>query len=219
MTAQGTRQDWRGNSHSVFSTLGATNHSAYERPALDFYATDPSALDALLAEPVVGPIIKSSDAVWECACGNGSLSEALIKHGIKTYSSDIADRGYGRTSVDFLACDALPDPEITAILTNPPYRYATEFILHSLALLPDGGTCAMLLKTQFLEGQERYRRIYANTPPQVRVPVRAPRTVRPQRGFRLVQGKRRLRCQLCVVRVGQGGRRGHYGALADIGRT
>lgn len=42
-------KDWAGNSTSVFSTLSANNHSTSVREVNDFYATDPVAIDKLLA--------------------------------------------------------------------------------------------------------------------------------------------------------------------------
>lgn len=41
-------KDWVGDTHSVFNTLGASNHSDTERESNDYYATDPLAIDYLL---------------------------------------------------------------------------------------------------------------------------------------------------------------------------
>lgn len=41
------------------------------------------------------------------------------------------------------------------ILTNPPYKYAQEFVEHALELVPDGKNVFMFLKLTFLEGQKR----------------------------------------------------------------
>lgn len=42
-------KDWTGNGKSIFTTLGASNHTDKEREANDYYATDPIAIDALLS--------------------------------------------------------------------------------------------------------------------------------------------------------------------------
>lgn len=42
-------KDWTGNGKSIFTTLGASNHTEKEREINDYYATDPIAVDALLA--------------------------------------------------------------------------------------------------------------------------------------------------------------------------
>ena len=62
------------------------------------------------------------------------------------------DRGYGKGGVDFLQCQDKWDYDI---LTNPPYKYALQFIEHGLELIPDGSKVFMFLKLQFLEGKAR----------------------------------------------------------------
>ena len=41
------------------------------------------------------------------------------------------------------------------ILTNPPYKYAQEFVEHALELIPEGNRVYMFLKLTFLEGKKR----------------------------------------------------------------
>ncbi len=153
-------KDWTGNGKSTFVTLGASNHTDEERERDDFYATDPIAIDKLFGNPIGLGI---PEIVWECACGNGCLSERMEYFGRKVYSSDVVDRGYGEV-LDFLKADAMPEG-CECIITNPPYKYATEFVRHALDLLPDGGWCVMFLKTTFLEGQKRYKDIFSCCPP------------------------------------------------------
>lgn len=69
------KKDWTGNKNSIFKTLGASNHTDKERQNEDFYATDPISIDVLLNDGGV----KLSSKVWECACGQGHLSEKLKK--------------------------------------------------------------------------------------------------------------------------------------------
>ena len=57
----------------------------------DFYATNPRALE--IAMPVFKDILHSN--VWECACGQGHLSEVLKNNGYNVKSTDLIDRGYG----------------------------------------------------------------------------------------------------------------------------
>ena len=85
-------------------------------------------------------------------------------HGLKVRSSDLINRGYGEGGVDFLkTTDKWPGD----IVTNPPYKYAQEFIEHALAIAEDGAKICMFLKVQFLEGKTR-RRLYDTTPPPAR---------------------------------------------------
>ena len=147
-------KDWTGGYHSVYKTLGASNHTLSERADGDYYATDPVAIDRLLR------VFDLPQYVWECACGEGHLSKRLIESGRTVFSSDLADRGYGHVQMDFLGEGSVPDfyEGDVCILTNPPYRYATDFIEHSL---PQGCPAAFLLKTTALEGKGRYERLFS----------------------------------------------------------
>jgi hypothetical protein len=78
-------------------------------------------------------------SVWEPACGGGKMVAALRQAGFDVIGSDITD------GVDFLHY-APPQTGISAIITNPPYLLAREFIEHALHL--DGvRVVAMLLRT------------------------------------------------------------------------
>ena len=43
-------KDWTGNKTATFVTLAASNHSEGERQVNDYYATEPRAMELLLAE-------------------------------------------------------------------------------------------------------------------------------------------------------------------------
>lgn len=111
--------------------------------------------------------------VWECACGSGELSKWLESRGHGVLSSDLVDRGYGTYGIDFLKVEKdnevlnkWANGETFDILTNPPYKYAADFILHALGLIPDDGRVIMFLKTTFLEGKQRKKLIYDINPPR-----------------------------------------------------
>lgn len=150
-------KDWSGNSRSVFACLGASNHSKQQRESNDYYATDPIALERLAIR------IQLPRVICEPACGGGHLAKWLEDHGHKVYASDIVDRGYGEVK-DFFTMNELPW-DCKTILTNPPYKYALEFVLHALNILPDYGLCMMFLKTTFLESKIRYQRLFKESPP------------------------------------------------------
>ena len=152
-------KDWFGNKKSMYITLGASNHTNKERQRDDYYATDPIAIDGLKS------VWNIPQTVWEVSCGAGHLSERLKELGHTVYSTDLVDRGYGFGNIDFLKTTELPQ-DCTCILTNPPYKYALEFVNHSLDLLPEGGYCVMFLKTTFLEGKKRYNNLFSVNPPK-----------------------------------------------------
>lgn len=149
-------KDWTGNSKSTFATLGASNHSTTDREHNDFYATDPKAMELLLDIEEFDPY------VWECACGKGHLSDVLKQRGYIVKSTDLIDRGYGECGVDFLQC---PDKHNGDIITNPPYKYAQQFVEHALELIPEGNRVAMFLKLTFLESKNR-KELFEKCPPE-----------------------------------------------------
>lgn len=155
-------KDWIGNSKSAYSVLGASNHSETERENNDYYATDPKALEIFL-DKIDKDGIKLHNNIWECACGEGHLSEVLKKNGYKVWSTDLIDRGYGNGNTDFLK--SIPDSWCGDILTNPPYKYAKEFVEKSMEVTRDGCYTIMFLKIQFLEGQSR-RKLFEKYPPK-----------------------------------------------------
>lgn len=144
---------------SKYLMIGASNHTNKERQTEDYYATDPVAIDGLKK------VFDIPQNVWECACGEGHLSKRLEELGHKVESTDLIDRGFGIGGVDFLKCEKRTS-ECECILTNPPYKYATEFVIHALDLLPIGGYCIMLLKTTFLEGKKRYNKLFSEQQPK-----------------------------------------------------
>ena len=139
-------KDWTGNSKSTYITLGASNHTDKERESHDFYATDSIAIDALLEKATL------NHNLWECACGKGDLSKRLIELGYNVKSTDLVDRDFGTGNIDFLNCTEIFNGDI---ITNPPYKYAEEFIRKALDLIPVGNKVFMFLKLQFLEGKGR----------------------------------------------------------------
>lgn len=142
-------RDWTGNSQAAFVTFGAEGHATHERAEHDYYATEPRAVELLLEQEQFAPTI------WEPACGEGHISEVLIEHGHGVISTDLIDRGYGTGGVDFLTCDARIMRVPYDIITNPPYKYSTEFAEKALELVADGQKVAMFLKLTFMESKKR----------------------------------------------------------------
>lgn len=97
--------------------------------------------------------------IWECACGDGAMSEVLEKNGNRVISSDLFYRGYGEGGVDFLdttrSCDN--------IVTNPPYNAAEGFV--ATGVRQAKRKFALLLRLAFLEGANRANTIFATHPP------------------------------------------------------
>ena len=136
--------------------IGSHNLSTQERQSEDYYATNPVAAEWL------DRIENLDNRIWECACGEGHLAKVFVRNGHEVMSTDLIDRGYGRGGIDFLKCREMFYGDI---VTNPPYKYAQEFVEHSLELIPEGNKVCMFLKVQFLEGKQR-KTFFEKYPPR-----------------------------------------------------
>ena len=133
------------------TSLSGTSMSR-ERVENDYYATPPESTIALLERE------KFFGGILEPCCGEGHISEVLKNYGYEVISNDLVDRGYGEFNEDFLTSDNL---RADNVLTNPPFKFAKEFIEKSLAITT--GKVAMFCKIQLLEGVSR-REMFENTP-------------------------------------------------------
>ncbi len=119
----------------------------------DFFPTPAWATEALIDNE------KFTGDLWECACGNGAMSEVLETACPRTISTDLFDRGYGEAGIDFLQGQQRFDN----IVTNPPYNAAEGFVERGLGLA--NRKFALLLRLAFLEGANRQRTIFQSAPP------------------------------------------------------
>ena len=140
----------------VSRMIGSHKISAEERAGEDFYATSPEAAEWLIK------IEKLNPNIWECACGEGHLSNVFVREGFKVMSTDLIDRGYGKGGVDFLK---LKMPYAGDIVTNPPYKLAEEFLEKAMELIYDGNKVCLFLKIQWLEGKAR-KELFKKYPPK-----------------------------------------------------
>lgn len=152
------------NNNNVYTLLGATNHSDFERQPVDYYATDPNAVEIFLEKLKEDKIILPNE-IYEPACGGGHISEVLKKHGYTVHSSDLYNHGYGKTGIDFFKSDFLAD----CIFTNPPYKKALPFVRQAIKNVKNSCYVIMFLRIQFLEGKERYNFFKYNPPKYVYV--------------------------------------------------
>ena len=119
----------------------------------DFFPTPRWATHALMDnEPFHGEI-------WECACGDGAMSEVLADAGNPVVSSDLYDRGYGEVGHDFLTTKR----RHPNIITNPPFNSAEGFV--AVGLQAAQRKFALLLRLAFLEGANRANTIFHRCPP------------------------------------------------------
>lgn len=143
------KKDWNGNNISCYANLGASNHSMGDREERDFYATPPLAVRDLME------LEKFDKNIWEPACGLNHITNILIESGYNVRFSDIVDRSAEQNIeiYDFLTNKDIWEGDI---ITNPPYKYASEFVEKALETVTEGHKVAMFLKLSFLETKKRY---------------------------------------------------------------
>ena len=120
----------------------------------DFYPTPRWATFALIVSE------RFEGEIWECACGDGAMSEVLKETGCSVFSSDLYQLGYAALGdvVDFLHTPVVADN----IVTNPPYNCAEGFVAKGVKHARK--KLALLLRLAFLEGANRANTIFARTP-------------------------------------------------------
>jgi hypothetical protein len=114
----------------------------------DVYETPEVAVEALLSAETIPA------CVWEPACGPGAIVRVLRRHGHVVYATDLVDYNspeQDESGWDFLLERQLPIG-VGAIVTNPPFKLASEFVAHALDLCPK---VVMLLRLAFLESERR----------------------------------------------------------------
>lgn len=113
----------------------------------DLYETPEVAVHALLRAE------KLPHHIWEPACGPGRIVKALRGAGHTVWATDLVDYGLEASEfgVDFLM-ERQSRIDVEAIVTNPPFKLASEFVTHALALCP---RVVMLLRLAFMESERR----------------------------------------------------------------
>jgi hypothetical protein len=113
----------------------------------DLYESPAEAVHALLSAE------RLPKCIWEPACGPGAIVRVLRSAGHLVHATDLCDYGCpdSEAGVDFLMEHRTPDG-VEAVVTNPPFKLANQFVQHALAV------CAqvyMLLPLTFIAGQRR----------------------------------------------------------------
>jgi hypothetical protein len=144
----------RGLTHMV----GIHRKEGEDREQHDFYATSPEAIPPLLQ------ILnwKAPKIIWENSCGQGHLVKPLREAGHAVIATDLIDRGCGASGIDFLTDSIYHHMNYDAIIMNPPYSKALEFVERSIGIAP---TVCAFLRIQFLESQRR-RKFFEKHPPR-----------------------------------------------------
>jgi len=147
-------------------------HSATLRDPTDYYATTPELARLICAALRRDFRLERASAILEPGCGAGSFLSAIrgtwpeaSVHGIEVHGDLAAyaeSLGFEVELADVLRTRI---GAYDAIIGNPPFRYADDFIPLLLRHLEPGGVLAFVLRLNYLAGQERYGRLWAANPP------------------------------------------------------
>lgn len=146
----------QNTSHAVMSQRAEPSDSP------DDFPTPPWATRALLRH-VIGEQSLTKMSCLEPACGRGHMSKALAETFETVEAFDAFDYGYGLRR-DFLEYP-YKDKSFDWIITNPPFKFASEFVLRALPIAREG--VAIFARTVFLESLGRYGSIFRHNPPAV----------------------------------------------------
>lgn len=144
----------------------------WERSPADFYPTPEECTHALLNR---FPTFQNL-TVWEPACGDGAISKVMLGRGTTVISTDLHDRGFGTGGVDFMKTKNIFGAR--AIVTNPPFTVAEEFIRHARRM---NVPFAMLLKGTYWQAAKR-RALFDETGPHAICPMLWRPNFAPDRG-------------------------------------
>jgi hypothetical protein len=118
----------------------------------DLYETSPVAVEALIKH------VKLPKRIWEPACGKScNIVTTLRNAGHIVLATDLTDYKWSENLLamgnrDFLKESPHQTFGIEAIVTNPPFKYAHEFVQHARKLCP---LTIMLLRLAFIESVKR----------------------------------------------------------------
>lgn len=129
--------------------------------SLDDFPTPPWGTRALMRFLDAQGQILLGQTCWEPTANRGAMVRVLAESFRHVYGTDIHDYGSGFGVRDFLFPG--DEPPFDWIITNPPYRLATEFALTALSRVQVG--VAMLLRSTWTEGGGRYRSLFARQAP------------------------------------------------------
>ena len=136
-----------------------------KRRSDDFYPT-------LSAEPTLSLLHYYADVlprvVVEPACGEGHMAKVIASRGFTVLATDAVHRGFGMGGIDFRDLPPSPIWRNMALITNPPFMYAAEFIEHAHRL--GFQFIALYLKSTFWNASSRYD-LWKKCPPKANHPL------------------------------------------------
>lgn len=152
------------------SAVMQQRHDPKSPKVLDDFPTPPWGSRLFLAEvlqPRVGNLSKL--VALEPTCNRGYMARPMAEYFGRVIATDIADYGWAGQQArwDFLTGKkpaVVAEADIDWIMFNPPFARAEAFVKKALSMKPKGGV-AMVARSAFLEGEERYLSLFKDNPP------------------------------------------------------
>lgn len=149
------------------ASVMSQRHEALD--SLDLFPTPPWATRALLREVLPALAVDTSSlTAWEPASGLAHMSDVLSEAFASVHSSDVHDYGYQDSVGSFIGLGAdvaMPPGPIDWVITNPPFNLAEEFALRALEVAEYG--VALIVRSNWSEGQDRYKNIFSQHRPSL----------------------------------------------------
>lgn len=136
--------------------------------SLDYFPTPPFATRALcefLCDQMGGGMALADMVCWEPACGEGHMVRPLREYFGEVVPSDVHRYGDDHDLFDFTLTrfERQREDRPDFVITNPPFRLCADFVANASAIAGRG--FAMLVRSAFLEGGDRYERLWSKNPP------------------------------------------------------
>ncbi len=132
------------------------------KDSLDLFPTPPWATRALCEALVADCDLMLDEMIAEDpACGLGHMVRPLLEYFGDVWAADCHDYGAGYDIWDYLMPSKRPCPDWT--ITNPPFRLAEQFVQRAFA--QSIGGVAMLVRSVWGEGCQRYNTLFSKRPP------------------------------------------------------
>lgn len=125
----------------------------------DFYPTPPECTYALLDYLRQNFLLRSTDTIWEPACGSNAMVDVMTCQGYPVIATEITQ------GQDFLEYEM--QDHFDWIITNPPFSLSEKFIKRCIE---HGKPFALLLKSQHWHSAKR-RDLFHSHPPLFVLPL------------------------------------------------
>lgn len=138
----------------------AKSKENWERKVADFY---PTPIDATIALMGWWKLPRGLRVLEPC-CGEGHISRILERRGLEVTSRDLLFTGYGQGGINYLTSPEASRTtyEFDAVITNPPFSLAEQFIRRALR---DAPLVAMFLPNDYWHAKGRLR-LFQSRPPK-----------------------------------------------------